>query len=178
MTKRTAIIETQIWCYNENDGWDKDTCSGNEDWESPIIKQPIEEKKKKFDNTLEEWGRKVLEAFEEIAEEWGEANCQDITDYHHLCDYAAKIIDLKEILEVPEDVLDRIERLEGLIEESKKFITKHERKIADLLSKGEKMDEEDRESLRRLDGYIRSEKENIRKYENEIRKLKEEWGVE
>lgn len=178
MTKRTAIIETQIWCYNENDGWDKDTCSGNEDWESPVIKQPIEERKKKFGDSLEEWGSKVLEAFEEIAEEWGEENCQDITDYHHLCDYTAKIIDLKEILEVPEDILDRIERLEGLIKESKKYIKKYEDMIAELLVKGEKMTDEDRELLMRLDEYIRIEKENIRKFESGIKRLKTEWGIE
>lgn len=83
--------------------------------------------------------------------------------------------------EIPEDVLDRIERLEGLIKESKKYMKRYEKQIAELLvkgTKGEKMSDEDRDELKRLDGYISTEKENIRKFEAGIRRLKEEWGIE
>lgn len=132
----------------------------------------------KLEDSLEDWNTRVLD---EVGDRICKDSCQALNESVYCGSH--EVLNIwngfpKEIYAVPEDIIDRIERLEGLIEESKKFITKHERKIADLLAKGEKMDEEDRESLRRLDGYIRSEKENIRKYENEIRKLKEEWGVE
>ncbi len=87
-------------------------------------------------------------------------------------------VTIEGVEEIPIDVLDRIERIEGLIKDSKKFIKRYEKQIVELLVKGEKMTDEDRELLKRLDGYISIEKENIRKFEAEIRKLKTKWGIE
>lgn len=83
------------------------------------------------------------------------------------------------VVKVPQDVLDRIERLEGLIADSMKAIEEYEDMIADILAKKEEeRTVEDKEKLLRLDGYIRSEKENIRKFEFEIKRLKTEWNIE
>ncbi len=127
---------------------------------------------------LGDWSDRVLG---EVAGEICKRSCQALNESVYCGDH--EILRTwdgfpKEIFAVPEDVLDRIERLEGLIEDSKKFIKKYENMIADLLAKGEKMNEEDRDTLKRLDGYIRAENENIRKFEAEIRRLKEEWGIE
>lgn len=80
--------------------------------------------------------------------------------------------------EIPKDVLDRIERLEGLISDSKKTIREYEDMIADILAKKEEdRSEDDKAKLLRLDGYIRSENESIRKFELEISKLKKTWEI-
>lgn len=128
--------------------------------------------------SLDDWSGRVLE---EVAGEICKRSCQALNESVYCGDHEVLMVWSgfpKEIFAVPEDVLDRIERLEGLIEDSKEFIKKYENMIADLLAKGEKMNEEDRDALRRIDGYIRAENENIRKYVSEIRRLKEEWGIE
>lgn len=82
-------------------------------------------------------------------------------------------------IRIPQDVLDRIERLEELIADSMKAIEEYEDMIADILAKKEEeRTVEDKEKLLRIDGYIRSEKENIRKFEFEIKRLKTEWNIE
>lgn len=80
---------------------------------------------------------------------------------------------------VPQDVIDRIERLEGLIMDSKNTIKEYEDMIADILAKKEEeRTDSDKEKLLRLDGYVRSENESIRKFESEINRLKKEWNIE
>lgn len=79
---------------------------------------------------------------------------------------------------VPKDVLDRIERLEGLIVDSKKTIKEYEDQIANILAKkAEDRTAEDDAKLLRLDGYVRSENEGIRKFEGEIGRLKKTWNI-
>lgn len=82
-------------------------------------------------------------------------------------------------VKIPQDVLDRIERLEGLIADSMKAIEEYEDMIADILAKKEEeRTVEDKEKLIRLDGYVRSENESIRKFESEIKRLKTQWNIE
>lgn len=132
----------------------------------------------KLGESLEDWNTRVLD---ETAAEICKNSCAALNESvwcgnHEVLNTWAGFP--KESYAIPEDISDRIERLEGLIVDSQRYISKYEDQIADLLAKGENMDEEDREKLNRLDGFIRTEKENIRKYEAEIKRLKEEWGVE
>lgn len=127
---------------------------------------------------LGDWSDRVLD---EVAGEICKRSCQALNESVYCGDH--EIVRTwdgfpKEIVAVPEDILDRIERLENLIKESKKFIKRYEKQIAELIVKGEKMTDEDRDLLKRLDGYISTEKENIRKIEFEIRRLKTEYGIE
>lgn len=182
MVRRRIIFEYRIICYDERDV-DEEDCPGSvTNWPTPNIEDapwyevPVIEERDFFDTTIEEWIELMTRNFDLLIQDQGEKDCQDITDYLHLCEYEIRVVGIEK---VPQDVLDRIERLEGLIADSMKAIEEYEDQIADILAKKEEeRTAEDREKLLRLDGYIRSEKENIRKFEFEIKRLKTEWKIE
>lgn len=134
--------------------------------------------------TIDEWVQKRgMEALVEIAKD----ECDDWQDGYKPCKEPRdiEVLEKEEIImvppkpPVPTDVFDRIERLEGLIEDSYKTIMEYEDMIANILKIREvDKTEEDKVKLLRLDGYIRAEKENIRKFEFEINRLKKEWKIE
>lgn len=131
------------------------------------------------EESLEDWSERVLD---EVGDRICKDSCQALGESVYCGDH--EVVNIwagfpKEFIAVPEDVADRIERLEGLIEDSKKAIKRYEGMIATILAKKvEERTEEDRKTIERLDGYIRAENENIRKFESEIRRLKKEWKIE
>jgi hypothetical protein len=173
---RRAKLEVEFQCcYNNEPAND-----------SIVIKIIIEEifvnKEDTKGESLDEWiERRGMESIQRI----GENECEDWAYNYEPCEGKNNIkrviekFEGYEIGEVPQDVIDRIERLEGLIADSMKAIEEYEDMIADILAKKEEdRTTEDREKLLRLDGYVRSERESIRKYQFEIDRLKKEWNIE
>lgn len=173
MIRRRLKVETEITCCRDND--------------EDIIYHPdknyeiYEETAERFDISLEEWADINSKALCDQLKEEAENECIGLGTDAYLCEWKCKVIEIEEtpVVKVPQDVRDRIERLEGLIADSMKAIEEYEDMIADILAKKEEdRTAEDREKLLRLDGYIRSENESIRKYQFEIKKLKTEWNIE
>jgi hypothetical protein len=187
MIKRKIRFEYRITCYDKRDV-EKEDCPGKvTNWPTPYIKDapwyevPVHEDRDRFGTTLDEWVVTMTENFKLLIEDQGEKDCQDITEYLHLCEYEVRVIDYEEIIEaeIPQDVIDRIERLEGLIVDSKKTIKEYEDDIANILAKkAEDRTQADKELLLRLDENIRNENEVIRRFEGEIGRLKKTWKIE
>lgn len=137
-----------------------------------------------IDGTLEEWCEKVGKAIAlDLAAKWVGADVPDDLDIKKIRGetFEARNIkgdayDCEESEVCPEDVLDRIERLEDLIRDSDRSIKGYEDLIADILAiREEDRTVEDSEKLLRLDGYISVEKENIRRFMGEIDRLRKTW---
>lgn len=137
----------------------------------------IKDRKEDFEYNLIIWKDKVEEQLEKLADK--ECRRKGTPRLCHFKVKNAKVTEEIIGIKVPQDVLDRIERLEGLIMDSNNTIVEYTEQIADILAKKEEeRTVEDKEKLIRLDGYIRSENESIRKFESEIKRLKTQWNIE
>jgi len=184
MIRRTLTYEAKIYCSVQDEMPDpvpEGYCSDNS-YESVWKDFVATEDMKIFPESLDIWKENMLKDEKGALAIIGEKKCSDLSDSLHICSYELRNIEAKEEIigiKIPQDVLDRIERLEDLIVDSKNTIVEYDNMIADILAKKEEeRTVEDKEKLIRLDGYVRSENESIRKFESEIRRLKESWKVE
>lgn len=181
MIKRTVIIDLTFSCC-------KDEKYRNIDH---TIRITLHQNAEKFTTSLKEWVDIFLakDKVKDYIYSLGDNKCGVVDPSLRMCRKPPNepVIDVIDYYqeppeappEIPQDVLDRIERLEDLITDSMKAIGEYESMIADILTKKEEeKTADDREKLLRLDEYIRSEKENIRKFEGEIRRLKKDWDIE
>ncbi len=178
---RTLEWWVRPWMYYCND---ENSVAYRPDVFTQEIYKEIADDEHPFIDTLEEWRLYAEEQKEEEMRMAAERRWR-LPEKPSLCfkidirEPSAVKEDIEILIPVPADVLDRIERLEGLIMDSKKTIKEYEDQIADILAKKEEeRTEEDKERLIRLDGYIRSENESIRKFEFEIARMKKEWKIE
>lgn len=174
---RRARLEVEFQCcYNDEPANDKIVIN--------IIIEEVFINKEDANNggTLEDWiERRGMETIKRI----GEEECGDWADVYEPCEDKSKINEILEkfegieISEVPQDVLDRLKRIEELIAEYKFDISGYEEQIANIIGIPiELRTDENRAVLIRLDEYVRDSNEAIRKFESEYNRIRKVWNIE
>lgn len=119
MIRRKIIFEYRITCYDDRDV-ELDNCPGSAtNWPTPNIEDapwyevPVIEEKDYFDMTLDEWAEMMTRNFDLLIQDQGDKDCQDITEYLHLCEYEIRVISIEETIIAPPVPKEIIEAIKG-----------------------------------------------------------------